>query len=292
LLERRPAEGERHQPADGSEPKRGKRKRGLVSPKTLERYDELLRCHVVPKLGARPLQQIQATEIDALYVELEQKLSPRTVRHVHTVLGACLKAAVRKKLLAGSSVIDAEAPSPGEGGHGIALEADQLRTLVNGFRTSVLFPIVAVGAFTGVPRGEILAPRWVGLDVANRRLRIERSVEKTKKYGLALKEPKRDRRKRTIAIDHELVTLLCAARARHLRLIAGIPEGASVDLSLVRLPADALMFPNPPERGEDFSSPGSGIRTTCPRSSAGGPPSSASRTCAFMICGARRDAFA
>ena len=40
-------------------------------------------------------------------------------------------------------------PSPGESDHGIVLEEDELRGLVDGFRTSVLFPIVAVAAFTG-----------------------------------------------------------------------------------------------------------------------------------------------
>lgn len=35
--------------------------------------------------------------------------------------------------------------------------------------------------------------------------------------------------------------------------MAGVPDGAAVDLSLVKLPAGALMFPNPPGPGESFS---------------------------------------
>src|SRR5215469_803336 len=77
-----------------------RRKRGLVNARTLERYEELLRLHVFPMLGKRPLQRIAPTEIDALYTSLETRLSPRTVHHVHTVLGGCLSAAVRKGLLA------------------------------------------------------------------------------------------------------------------------------------------------------------------------------------------------
>jgi integrase len=74
------------------------RKRGLVAAKTLERYSGLLR-HVTAALGSRPIQQIQASEIDSLYCALEKKLAPRTVAHVHGVFGACLKAAVRKGLI-------------------------------------------------------------------------------------------------------------------------------------------------------------------------------------------------
>src|SRR5207248_1473223 len=49
-------------------------RRGLVNARTLERYADLLRLHVLPALGGRPVQQITATEIDGLYTKLEQHL--------------------------------------------------------------------------------------------------------------------------------------------------------------------------------------------------------------------------
>ena len=248
LLERQSKE-QTEQPAH----EKKKRKRGLVNPRTLERYEELLRCHIKPMLGERPLQQLQASEIDALYVKLETTLSARTVHHVHTVFGACLKSAVRKAFISSNPVERAEAPSPGEHEGGIVLEEEQLRTLVKGFEGSVLYPIVAVAAFTGARRTEILGLRWADLDPNNKTLRIERAVEQTKKFGLALKEPKRARHKRIITIDDDLIALLTAEREKHLRIQAGISAAAQVDLSLVKLPEDALMFPNPPEAGESFS---------------------------------------
>jgi integrase len=225
-------------------------RRGLVSARTIERYAELLRCHVTPTLGARQVQQIQASEIDALYMTLEKKLATRTVHHIHTVLGACFKSAVRKGLVVANPVARAEAPSPGESERGMALDEDQLRTLLAGFKDSVLFPIVAVAAFTGARRNEILALRWSDLDVTNKTLRIERAMEETMVGDRRLKEPKTRRGTRTIQIDDDLLSLLFAEREKYLRLKAGVPEGASVDLSLVKLPADALIFPSP--AGQDF----------------------------------------
>jgi integrase len=35
--------------------------------------------------------------------------------------------------------------------------------------------------------------------------------------------------------------------------VAGVPDSVAVDLSLVKLPDDALMFPAAPSAGEDFS---------------------------------------
>jgi hypothetical protein len=49
------------------------------------------------------------------------------------------------------------------------------------------------------------------------------------------------------------VALLKSERERYLRIVAGVPDGAAVDLSLVKLPPGALMFPCPPTRGEAFS---------------------------------------
>jgi integrase len=112
-------------------------------------------------------------------------------------------------------------------------------------KDSVLFPIVAVAAFTGARRNEILALRWTDLDVVNKTLRIERAVEQVRKQPLTLKEPKTERGKRTITIDDGLIAILSADRERYLRLVAGIPDGNAVDLSLVKLPDDALMFPSP-----------------------------------------------
>jgi integrase len=144
-------------------------------------------------------------------------------------------------------------PSPAEADHGMAVEAEQLRTLVQGFKNSVLFPIVAVAAFTGARRNEILALRWDDLDVETKTLRIERAIEETEKHGLRIKGPKTERGKRTITIDDDLIALLMAEREHHLGIVAGVADGVAVDLSLVKLPPGGLMFPNPPAAGEDFS---------------------------------------
>jgi integrase len=237
----------------------GRRKK-KVSARTLEGYEEKLRNHVVPTLGKRPLQQLQATEIDKLYSQLDGKVSPMTAHHVHTVLNACLDAAVRKRLIPNNPILWCEKiPSAGESDHGIALDEEDLRKLIEGFRkgfrgqASVFYPIVAVGALTAARRGEVLALRWVDLDVANKTLTIRRALEQTKKHGIRFKEPKTARSKRTFQIDDGLLALLLAEREKHLRFVAGIPDGVPVDLSLVKLPEDALMFPNAPGPGEPFS---------------------------------------
>jgi integrase len=221
------------------------RKKRRAGRRSVERYEQLLRGHVIPELGAKKLQQLHPTDIDRLYQSIEGKLAPKTQHCVHTVLSACLNAAVRKGLLSISPVERAEKiPSPGESNHGQVLDKEQLAALVQAFRGLALYPIVAVAAFTGARRNEILALRWADLDPVAKTLRIERAVEESKD-GRRLKGPKRESHKRTIQIDDALVRLLLSVRERHLRLVAGIPDAAQVDLSLIKLPEGALMFPSP-----------------------------------------------
>jgi integrase len=224
----------------------GSKRRKEVGQRSIERYAELLRCHVLPTLGERPLQQLRSTQVDTLYVTLADKISPRTALHVHSVLNACLGTATRTRQIARNPMRHVvKVPSPGEPDHGIALDQDELRKLLEGFKGLSLFPIVAVAAFTGARRGEVLALRWEDFDAEAKTLHIERSVDDTDKHGLRIKGPKTERGKRTITIDDDLIALLVAERERHLRIVAGVPDGVSVDLSLVKLPTGALIFPSP-----------------------------------------------
>jgi integrase len=237
----------------GAPGKKGKR----AGRRTLERYAQLLRRHVVPAIGAKRLQQLQPTDIDRLYEGLNG-IARRTRHHVHVVLGACLGAAVRKGLLSANPIERSEKiPSPGESDHGQVLDKDQLAALVQSFKGYALYPIVAVAAFTGARRNEILALRWSDLDPSKKSLRIERALEETRIVKgtptRKLKGPKRDRHKRTITIDDALIALLLSERDKHLRLVAGVPDGVAVDLSLINLPTDALMFPSFTGRSLDFT---------------------------------------
>ena len=94
-------------------------------------------------------------------------------------------------------------------------------------------------------RGEVLGLRWSDFNERDKTLRIERALEYTRRHGLEIKPPKTKRGIRTIVIDDSLVQLLLSHRERYQRLVAGIPDGSPVDLSLVRLPDDAFIFPAP-----------------------------------------------
>jgi integrase len=223
-------------------------------PHTVERYRQLI-AHAIPVLGGHRLQKLTGAELDQFYASLAAKLAPGTQHQTHIVLRAALAAAVRAGALAVSPMERTlMAPASGESSHGMALDEDDMRRLIEGFRGSSLFLFVNVAAYSGMRRNEALALRWSDFDEAGKTLKVERALEQTR-AGIGFKPPKTRRGLRTVAIDDNLVGQLRAERDAHARLVAGIPDGSSVDLSLVRLPEAALIFPSPAGPGFDLTRP-------------------------------------
>jgi integrase len=135
------------------------------------------------------------------------------------------------------------------------LEQGELARVLDGFRGFALYPIVVTAAFTGARRGELLALRWADFNATEKTLTIRRSLEETKANGLRFKGPKTERGIRTIAIDDNLVALLCAERDKHLRMVAGISDSEAFDLSFVRLPEGAMIFPSAAGKQIDLARP-------------------------------------
>jgi integrase len=214
-------------------------------------------CNGIPVRHCAPSRRDLAERYatDPEYGELEMRLAPMTVHHVHVTFNSCLSTAERKALIRSNPMDRIEQlPSAGESDHGLALDEADLKTLLIGFRPSAtMYAPVAVDAQTGARRNELLAFRWLDFNSEQKTLKVERALEVTKKFGVRYKPPKTWRGLRTIALDDGTVALLQAEREKHQRIMAGIPDGADVDLSLVRLPDDALIFPASPAPGQDFS---------------------------------------
>ena len=214
----------------------GMRRKGRVTPRTRERYQELLASYVLPTLGSCPIQKLTPTQIDHVYIELEQRLSSATVRHVHT-------AAVRKGVLVNNPAGRADAPCKVDPEVGRALSVEEVTRLLAGFTGTVYHPIIATAVMTGARLSEILALPWSAVNFAANTITISRAIERTREFGTVIKEPKSWRGRRTISIDPTLTAILKAQHMQHLRLRAGVSEQTVVSLGAVRLPAEALVFP-------------------------------------------------
>jgi integrase len=206
-----------------------------VSPKTAERYSQLLKLHIRPMLGAKPMQAIRAQDLNALYTSLHDKLAPRTVGHVHRLLHLVFGHAtkwgnIKRNVVA---LVDAPKVPPTEAPVLQLTEIPQMFDAVRG-RGYSLYPIAVVALGTGMRRGELCALRWqdVNLDAAT--LRVERSLEQTRKSGLRFKEPKSARGRRTISLSPAVVA--------ELRKHWAVQQEQRLSLGLGGSPPDGLVF--------------------------------------------------
>ena len=178
-----------------------------VSPKTLERYVELIELHVGPRIGATRLQKLRPVNLTELYGALgrEAGLAPRTIGHVHRVLHRALGIAVDWDLL-GSNVADRVSPPRIDQEEIVILAAPQVKAVLDKARGRPIYQINALALATGMRRGELLALRWQDVDLDGVRITVARSLEQTKAGGLRFKEPKTRHGRRTITLPPSAVS--------------------------------------------------------------------------------------
>jgi integrase len=207
-----------------------------VSPKTIERYRELLRLHVRPHLGAVRIQKLAAVNLAGLYTKLlrERGLSARTVGHVHRVLHKALRIATEWTVITRNPA-DIAKPPKVEPTDVETLSEQQVGQVLTKLRGEPIFRFILLALATGMRRGELLALRWRDVDLDAASLRVEQSLEQTK-GGLRFKGPKTKHGKRAIALPASVVSELRGHRKEQ--------QEHRLRLGLGRAPDDALVFPN------------------------------------------------
>jgi integrase len=187
-----------------------------LSAKTVERYGELIKTHIIPRIGAMPLQKLKPGMFAAMYSQMLRSgrlvpgkrlgLSPRTVAYVHRILHRALGHAVQWGLIPTNSTEGVDVPRAQREEIGILTEP-QVATVLQALKDSTLYPIATLGLSTGLRRGELLALRWQDLDLEGARLRVEQSLEETK-AGLRFKTPKTRHGRRSLSLPASVVSEL------------------------------------------------------------------------------------
>jgi integrase len=191
-----------------------------VSPRTLERYEEIAKKNLVPLLGALPITKLRPIDISQAYAAAltsgrrrgDGGLSARTVHHMHRVLSQALKQAVRWDLLLRSPCdrLEKKDRPKVEKKPVATIDAAETVKAISAARDRRLFVPILLGSMCGMRRGEIVALRWKNVDLDRAQIAVVASIEQTK-AGCREKEAKAGR-SRTIAMPVLLVDELRAYR--------------------------------------------------------------------------------
>lgn len=200
-----------------------------LAPSTIASYRKNVRLHVKPYLGGTPLCAVTATMLSAHYRVLEQKgradgsggLSKRTVRYVHTIVSAALRAAVREGRLITNQATLANPPSArqAKSPEMHPWDSTQLRAFLDWSkdRDDDLFAAWRLLGYTGMRRGEALALQWRDIDFDKAELIVRRSATliRTKGKGEEIVVgPPKSGKDRRVTLDPETVAVLRAYK-RH-----------------------------------------------------------------------------
>jgi len=187
--------------------------RPRVRATTYEGYERLVRRHLEPSLGRRPLAKLSPADVAACYrALLDQGLAPRTVEYAHAVLHRALRDAERWGLVARNvaSLTDPPRPQPRPA---TTLDAAQARQLLAAARGERLEALYVLALTTGLRLGELLALRWADIDWAAGALHVQRTVVRTRQ-GVQFHPPKTARGRRRVPLGPLALRALRAHRKR------------------------------------------------------------------------------
>jgi integrase len=211
--------------------------RSKVSPRTHERYGEIITKNIVPALGGTLLTKLRPVQISDAYANAlahgrrdgKGGLSPGTVVYVHRVLKHALADAVRWELLPRNPT-DAVDPPKIERGSMTTYDIAQTAELLEVLRGSRLFVPVILGVLCGLRRGEICALRWRHVDLEGGNLAVAESAEQTK-AGVRYKPPKSGRG-RSVALSATVIEHLREHRRDQAEQLSRLDRRQSDDMFL------------------------------------------------------------
>ena len=178
-----------------------------LSPRGFERYESIVRVHIVPSLGSIVLTQLRPEHMQRHYTAmLSRGLSALTVRYHHTVMHKALQTAMKWGLLGRNAADGTDVPR--------ARRKDmqtwddfEVRQFLEAAKSSPYYALFHTALFTGMRRSEMLALQW--RDISVHQVHVNRSLHQLQDRSYVFTQPKSAKSRRTIALaPSSLLTLM------------------------------------------------------------------------------------
>ncbi len=189
------------------------------SPKTVETTRMYINDPIVPLVGSMKVAKLTPSDLDRFYRQLLETgrsrgpYAPATIRRVHGIIRRALTQGVRWGWTSHNPAIDASPPK---------VPMKELKP-PNPAQVALVFnhaeendpdlgTFIMLAASSGARRGELLALRWRDVDLALRRLSIERGIVRVD--GHLLEQGTKTHQSRRISLDDGTVAALKAHQER------------------------------------------------------------------------------
>jgi integrase len=185
-----------------------------VSSQTFSEYERMVRAHVLPTLGAVPLQKLTVAHVEVFKgTLLAGGVGARTVTMCLMRLRQMLAQAIDLHLIAANAAACVQKPRDNSR-RPRTWTAEEARRFLSVAHRSAYGPIWMVYLGSGMRRGEALGLRWRDVDFAHHTLRVEQTVGLERGKTVVRPKPKTEASRRTLAVDAAIIAALDEHRER------------------------------------------------------------------------------
>jgi integrase len=196
-------------------------------PSSQAHVETMLRRHVYPTFGARPLSSILPSEVQAWVKRLgvedqaakRKALAPATIGVVHSIVSSVMKSAVKDRRLVANPCEGTKLPTV-ERTKVVPPTTEQVAALTEAM-SECLRALVTFAAGTGMRQGECFGLTVDRLNMLKREVTVDRQLVTLAKHAPVLGPPKTPASVRTIPLPKVVVEAL----ARHLKDYPPGPDG-------------------------------------------------------------------
>jgi integrase len=176
---------------------------------TQKNHRHILGKHLLPRFGDKPIADVTRQEVQAFVAHLVQTgYAPKTVDHIHDVLSAVLRTAVKWGHLPNNPARDVDLPTLRTVRPKWALTLEQATALI-GALPPLARAMAGLALLSGLRRGELFALRWRDLDEHTDCLTVREAV-----YEGVFDTPKTEAGNRQIPLSPAAQLLVAEWRLR------------------------------------------------------------------------------
>ena len=197
--------------------------------RTREHYHQLLRDHVFPTFGTRPVPAVTPAEVRTWHAALGKRTEPTARAHAYALLRTVMNTAVAADLIPAN-------PCRVRGaGQTRRVKKIGPATLAELAALTTAMPgkyqlLVLLAARCGMRFGELAELRRSDVDVTNGVIHVRRGVVRTS-AGRKVKDPKSDAGKRSVALPPHLLPVVKAHLREHAAMGCFSPAGHGEQLA-------------------------------------------------------------
>lgn len=179
-------------------------------------YERMANTYLRPAFGALRLIDVTDDRIQKHYSNMmEAGLSAATLSYVHTLLTNIFDLAIRRDKLRRNPMDGIDGPRK-EQKEVTAMETNQVRKFLTVAESHNVGLIFSLAFYTGARSCEYLGLKWSDLDLAGKRITIQRSLKWRKGAQWYIAEPKTPKSRRSIPLTDPLLKGLADHRTRQL----------------------------------------------------------------------------